>query len=386
MPAWAINSSNTDPSVIKQLPNEFTIGPLASLFGNIEVRESAGRGIGLFATVPFSKGDEILVDEAFLWQMGLSGTNAPVIPSKHMSGGEDLITAFLYQFSPYCLRPNSDLSNFKRPKDRRELLKEVMDHNSSGVGPLDDNSTFGVFSQRSGARALFPMVAALNHSCDPNVMMHQAEPIEFSANQPPRYVICARKNIAAGEELLVSYVPITWHKHIRQKALQDRWHFVCTCSRCTAEYDDTIITRCPACTVPATEDSYSRSGRIYWKASKCADCHAPANVQGTPAERADNDMEMLAQVYAGARPGELVKLLLDHPILSPSDTRIIFTGLNLLGMLAPAPALQEKLREGLRRGIENTPYATLMDFNLEREPAPQASEDPDTSEPTLPAP
>eukprot|EP00397_Hematodinium_sp_SG-2012_P041739 GEMP01046037.1.p1 GENE.GEMP01046037.1~~GEMP01046037.1.p1 ORF type:complete len:366 (-),score=103.71 GEMP01046037.1:490-1587(-) len=75
---------------------------------------------------------------------------------------------------------------------------------------------------------LFVILSTMNHDCVPNVeVLHNCE-------DSLAITLVARRAIAAGEELFISYTPTTWPWRKRQQWLQ-HWCFSCTCSRCRDE-------------------------------------------------------------------------------------------------------------------------------------------------------
>lgn len=75
--------------------------------------------------------------------------------------------------------------------------------------------------------AIHPAASYFNHECEPNVSKHrEGRAMVFTAN----------RDIAAGEQLFISYgmmdeLPFTE----RQKLLEDQWFFICQCTRCKQE-------------------------------------------------------------------------------------------------------------------------------------------------------
>jgi hypothetical protein len=76
--------------------------------------------------------------------------------------------------------------------------------------------------------AFFPLVSALNHSCEPNCQVAYLEDGEA--------LVFALRNIAAGEELTISYIYVHLPLAERRQQLQS-YGFVCQCPRCLAEED-----------------------------------------------------------------------------------------------------------------------------------------------------
>ena len=98
-------------------------------------------------------------------------------------------------------------------------------------------NTFTRWSARYEREELgvFPRATRLNHSCDPNLVREQAPP----ADGAPRFALrfTALRDIAAGEELCFSYVPVTLARAPRRDLLRRHFGFDCACARCR-EGDD----------------------------------------------------------------------------------------------------------------------------------------------------
>ncbi len=78
------------------------------------------------------------------------------------------------------------------------------------------------------ALGLFPQISMINHSCAPNATHY----FVFAAGSRPKMVIRAIANIAAGEEVLYSYVPLYQATASRQAQLLGAYSFKCDCPRC----------------------------------------------------------------------------------------------------------------------------------------------------------
>ncbi|KAF4322147.1 hypothetical protein BBO99_00002805 [Phytophthora kernoviae] len=77
----------------------------------------------------------------------------------------------------------------------------------------------------------FPLGAMVNHSCDPNcavTFVPNTLEMEFRAMVP----------IKAGQEIAQTYVDIALPRRERQQRLQHKYHFHCTCSRCSQPLQD----------------------------------------------------------------------------------------------------------------------------------------------------
>ena len=75
--------------------------------------------------------------------------------------------------------------------------------------------------------AIFGLTARINHSCDPNV-------VALSQNYMDCHMdVIARRDLEAGEELLISYLADIKSTSRRRRILQAKYLFWCECSRCT---------------------------------------------------------------------------------------------------------------------------------------------------------
>ena len=80
------------------------------------------------------------------------------------------------------------------------------------------------------ARCLCPVMAMVNHSCDPNCRVYWAPP---SPSHQHRLVLEARRDIKAGEELTITYCCSMLATPARQTKLRTSKGFQCVCSRCS---------------------------------------------------------------------------------------------------------------------------------------------------------
>jgi len=78
-----------------------------------------------------------------------------------------------------------------------------------------------------------PLLALVNHSCEPNAVVvfpDFAKPGGLP-NAGPMLLVAIRP-IAAGDEVLTSYVDLTLPEALRGKVLVDTYRFECTCGLC----------------------------------------------------------------------------------------------------------------------------------------------------------
>jgi hypothetical protein len=80
------------------------------------------------------------------------------------------------------------------------------------------------------ALGLFPRISMINHSCVPNCTHY----FEFSSGTKPKMIIRAITDIASGDEVVYSYVPLYQTTANRQKQLYTAYGFHCSCAKCSA--------------------------------------------------------------------------------------------------------------------------------------------------------
>ena len=78
---------------------------------------------------------------------------------------------------------------------------------------------------------LYPKQARLNHSCWPNCVL------SYGARGAVR--VRTLRDVGVGEEMLITYTDPSTPTEERRAVLQQRWGFVCECSRCTCSSEGT---------------------------------------------------------------------------------------------------------------------------------------------------
>lgn len=87
------------------------------------------------------------------------------------------------------------------------------------------------FNLNPWAIGLFPTAALVNHSCEPNALA-TFRPAKSSSSGPTLLVLRSIRDIAAGEEITVSYTDVASPTPIRRTNLLDDYFFRCACPRC----------------------------------------------------------------------------------------------------------------------------------------------------------
>ncbi|KAH8083324.1 hypothetical protein BXZ70DRAFT_579582 [Cristinia sonorae] len=110
-----------------------------------------------------------------------------------------------------------------------------------------------------------PVMALVNHSCDPNAVMVFPHSSDSTVPRPNMQLIAIR-DIKPNEQIFGSYVDVTLPKEIRQRELQETYNFRCKCSLCVRRdiwIDPRESVRCPKscggiCPAPIDDDDLCR--------------------------------------------------------------------------------------------------------------------------------
>lgn len=176
----------------------------------LEVRVVPGKGKGLFTTKSIKKGEIILLDPARV----IASSFFPRQVSR--SQGRRLFSSAIEHL----------------PREDREAVAAL--DQSLGGTQIEDIVKTNSFACKiadgnvDGAyMCVFPSVSRINHACQPNAH--------------PRFIprtlsmeIKAKRDIAAGDEINISYGRIDLSYEERQELYKDGWNFDCTCSLCSA--------------------------------------------------------------------------------------------------------------------------------------------------------
>lgn len=68
-----------------------------------------------------------------------------------------------------------------------------------------------------------PLLATANHSCDPNV---------YVLMDGPKMSLRTLRSIPKDEEIFISYIDTSFPVAIRQRNIEERFHFICQCHKC----------------------------------------------------------------------------------------------------------------------------------------------------------
>lgn len=188
----------------------------------LEVRESPGRGYGLFAVDFIPAYSRIFEDFALLSLA--SGDDIPQLwPKYNLLPPEDKLA--FDQLNPPAnqVRKESDMADRLRLKGYSGEDAEDM----ARVASIFLGNSFNVGPRKQWLHVLFPLTARINHSCTPNAHGHYRQ----SAGAQYAYAL---RDIRPGEEIEIAYFDLTLPLERRQ-ARTASWSFTCHCPACSEE-------------------------------------------------------------------------------------------------------------------------------------------------------
>ncbi|EGO03364.1 hypothetical protein SERLA73DRAFT_174827 [Serpula lacrymans var. lacrymans S7.3] len=157
---------------------------------------------------------------------------------------------------------------------------ELSEYGLSTAGDLVDiiskfiTNTFTLTSSSLSALgvSVSPLVALINHSCDPNAVIVYPRCSNEPSTEEPLMQVVAIRDIEVDEEILTAYIDTTLPRFSRQKFLKETYNFDCQCPSCTkySGVDPRESMWCPKscggkCAVPTEENSLTR----------CEKCQTP---------------------------------------------------------------------------------------------------------------
>ncbi|KAK3287938.1 hypothetical protein CYMTET_4575 [Cymbomonas tetramitiformis] len=89
-------------------------------------------------------------------------------------------------------------------------------------------ASIGTGGSGAAGSGVYLLPSMMNHSCDPNI------DVLFPENNF-KMELTARRDISAGEELLITYIDAAAHVEVRRSELQWAYGFSCQCPRCNEE-------------------------------------------------------------------------------------------------------------------------------------------------------
>lgn len=175
----------------------------------VEVRESGGKGLGVFARSNIPQGTRVISEPALLEVSSVD------------SNAKDIVLAFdqlpLSQQESFLKLHGYACDSFKRAAERemQQTWQEIPELHRTVLAIYAANA-FG---------SVFLLGSRINHSCLPN--------IHFAYNSMLKEeTFHAIRDIMAGEELTIMYINGTNRTRDQRKAELDKWGFTCSCPVC----------------------------------------------------------------------------------------------------------------------------------------------------------
>lgn len=209
-------------------PQKDSMGAKKLLF---DVRETPGRGLGMFATEPIATGTRLLAESPLL-----------VIPYGHyfMADIEKAFfelpeakqESFMSLASAHGQSPKLYPSRI-HPNVPRKEQQRIQEQHDARTGP--SKTIFSVFMTNAmqwGARgegaAVFATASRINHSCVPNAHFAWNQNIDDGKGME---TVHATRDIASGEEITLTYCDPLYDVAMRKWELQ-HYGFKCDCKAC----------------------------------------------------------------------------------------------------------------------------------------------------------
>ena len=176
---------------------------------SIEVKESTGKGLGVFAITDIPCGARVLAEEPLLRVDEGNGS------------AKDILSAF-QKLSVSQQHLYLQLHGFAGAAFKRSAEKEI--GRAWPASPLRERDILAIWAA-NGFGHVFLLGSRFNHSCIPN--------IHFAYNPTlDKETFHAVRNIAAGEELTITYIDGMNRTRGQRKVELDERGFVCDCPAC----------------------------------------------------------------------------------------------------------------------------------------------------------
>ncbi|TLD28165.1 hypothetical protein PspLS_03984 [Pyricularia sp. CBS 133598] len=172
-----------------------------------ERKEIPGKGVGLVARRPISRGQLIMAQRPAL-----------VTDIKTFDISDDdqtrLFDAGIEQL------PSETVMEFLSQASQTDSTKR-----GAKIRDIANTNSFNLNIAGVPHAGTFLGVSRLNHDCRPNLAFHVAKSFVHTTH--------ATRDIAAGEELTISYIDSYSSRQVRQERLKRNWGFTCTCPHCS---------------------------------------------------------------------------------------------------------------------------------------------------------
>lgn len=221
----------------------------ASFVNRTRVGDSLGRGSGMFAACDIPRGGLVMCEKAFCVAWGDEKTSATAVTHDVRDGRirlspVGLVKAVVEKLrgTPSCIERVMELYGDYRGSEYNShpqvqpdengsavdvfRVHDIVSRNAFGLGlstPRVPAKSEGEAGGMSTSTGLWVCAARINHSCVPNTEK------EFIGDL---MLVRAKRPVAAGEELLHSYIDEKSSYEARKEALMATWGFECDCGRC----------------------------------------------------------------------------------------------------------------------------------------------------------
>ncbi|ORY62916.1 uncharacterized protein BCR38DRAFT_217437 [Pseudomassariella vexata] len=175
-----------------------------------EVRESPGKGLGVFATTLITAGSRVMVEPPLF----------AIKPPEFIPGKGYEIEAMIADVDKAVAALSSEEQDEFRSCHEHRLPNEAASEHRRNMFIFRSNA----YTLTDGKIAMFPKIAKINHSCRPN-----AANVWSSVSR--LRIIWAARDILPGEEVSVTYAPLLQTREDRQKRLA-QYGFRCSCEAC----------------------------------------------------------------------------------------------------------------------------------------------------------
>ncbi|XP_063678957.1 N-lysine methyltransferase SMYD2-like [Bolinopsis microptera] len=200
-----------------------------------EIKESSGKGLGLFATCDLNIGDLIVRENPILY-FDAGHTSDDILSDNYsiMLPGSETFKEAYEALSREKKDLVLDLTQDSSSNEVEEEWKKAMRVFGTNCIAVDDD-------EAKNDAALYATIARINHSCSPNAEWCFMETVRADKE------VRAIKRIKKGEEVVADYIAdndfLTYLE--RKKILSMKWNFECVCSICTSDHatDDAMRTK-----------------------------------------------------------------------------------------------------------------------------------------------
>eukprot|EP00435_Cladocopium_sp_Y103_P069327 s523_g33.t1 len=199
---------------------------------HLELRDTADRGRGLFLSALAKEGEILFVCEPFVIGSASGLQEATVMKLRSVaeedfnrfmslqgSDGTKFVTETDVKLQSWTRGPRT--VQHQRSVDAKKVAN-VLRFNTLARDSLNGQG----LAEEAALCGVWPLCSLINHSCLPNVQEHFLGDL---------LILRAARAIAAGEELLMSYVSPFQPRHVRRQRLSDTFEFSCSCERCALE-------------------------------------------------------------------------------------------------------------------------------------------------------